>query len=371
MRMTRAILIILSTAFIATLAASCQEAQSTTTEPTPVLTDVAKTAPAKQPQQRQVAQPAEEKTSESPDKQPKIEVENATHDFGKTGPSKRHQCEYAFKNVGQGTLIIKEIKSTCGCTVPELAKKKYEPGESGVIKVAFTAPAHEGDVSKHLYIISNDPENPRFELNVKASVELSIIADPPALQLSLKTENAGITPITIKSKDGKPFSIRSFSTIQRVITADIDPTKKAAEFTLNPKVDLEKLKKNLTGSITINLDHPDTRIIRITYTTPPPVEVRRQRIIVQQAVPGEATTKEVLILSNYDEDIAIESIIPTKGIMTIESQEESEKRISLQVKIVPPPKASAKTMIFSDRIMVRLTNGYEFPITCSGLYKKE
>ena len=369
MRATHKILTIATFAFLVILASSCQEAQSPPTKPQQEITAPKPVTP--QPAAPKPAKSQPKPITVDPAKgQPKIEVENPVLDFGKTGPSKKHKGQYKFKNIGTATLKIKEVKPTCGCQIVKLTKKIYEPGESGTINLTFTSPSHEGSVSKYLYIISNDPENPRFELTVKATVELVIITEPKDLKLSLKTENGGIVPITIKSKDGSLFAITNVSTIKKTITADFDPKKKATQFTLNPIVDLDKLILNPTGSITINLNHPDTRIIRVQYVAPPIVNIRGQRIIVQNAAPGKEIIKDVLILSNYNEEIDIESADEMKGIISVAKKEVLSNRIKLKVKIVPPPKASPAARRFSDRIKVKLTNGYEFEVTCIGLYVK-
>ncbi|UCG49798.1 MAG: DUF1573 domain-containing protein [Phycisphaerales bacterium] len=36
-------------------------------------------------------------------------------------------------------LKITNVKAACGCTVVQLDKREYAPGESGVIKVTYTA----------------------------------------------------------------------------------------------------------------------------------------------------------------------------------------------------------------------------------------
>ena len=75
-------------------------------------------------------------------------------------------------------MIIKNVRATCGCTVPALQKQEYAPGESGSVEVRFTAPEVEGDTVKHLYIQSNDKQNPEFELILKAKVVARIKFEP-------------------------------------------------------------------------------------------------------------------------------------------------------------------------------------------------
>jgi hypothetical protein len=47
-------------------------------------------------------------------------------------------------------LKITDVKATCGCTVVQLEKREYAPGESGVIKVTYTAGSTPGAADRLL-----------------------------------------------------------------------------------------------------------------------------------------------------------------------------------------------------------------------------
>ena len=60
-----------------------------------------------------------------------ITFDNTLHDFGAIWDHEKATHKFRFSNTGSETLVITDVRSTCGCTVPELDKKSYEPGESG------------------------------------------------------------------------------------------------------------------------------------------------------------------------------------------------------------------------------------------------
>ena len=55
---------------------------------------------------------------------PKISFEKKVYDLGKVGAKERKNCEFKFKNIGDGLLKIGKIKTTCGCTVATLSKRE-------------------------------------------------------------------------------------------------------------------------------------------------------------------------------------------------------------------------------------------------------
>ncbi len=70
---------------------------------------------------------------------PKISFEQTVCDLGQVGLGTKNSCEFKFKNTGQGPLKITNVKSTCGCTVAQLEKKEYAPGESASAQFASSS----------------------------------------------------------------------------------------------------------------------------------------------------------------------------------------------------------------------------------------
>jgi Protein of unknown function (DUF1573) len=301
---------------------------------------------------------------------PKIQVENHVHNFGNIGPNSRNTCQYNFKNIGDAKLIIKKIRSTCGCTVPKLKKKEYLPGENGTINVTFKSSTRKGAVTKHLYIESNDPKNPKYQLDIKAKVKLSIEVTPNIIDLSLDKDAEQVPAITIKSLDGKPFAVKSVTCTKDVITAQFDPEHKAAEIVLQPVVDYEKLKDNLRGVIKINITHPLSKEVSVTYNAKPEFEALSPRIIIQNAEPDQIVKKTVWIKSNYGRKTETESVTVEKGHIEVLSQENNDNDMKIEVQVTVPPK-TGNSRYFSDTINIKLKTGQDFKIRCNGFYKRE
>ena len=70
---------------------------------------------------------------------PRISFEKRVCDLGEVGQGTKNTCEFKFTNTGQALLKIGKIKRTCGCTVFELDRKEYAPGQKGTIRVSYIA----------------------------------------------------------------------------------------------------------------------------------------------------------------------------------------------------------------------------------------
>ncbi len=301
---------------------------------------------------------------------PKIQVAKPVFDFGVVGPNKPVPCKFTFKNVGTETLLISKVLSDCRCTLGKLDKLDYAPGESGTIAVTYRSSTVPMPVQKHLHIMSNDKANPRFELTIKGRVEWNVAIEPKNRRLSLflNRENAGAVPITLTSKDKKAFAVRSFTSTRNAMTVDLDPTVEKTTHVLKLKVDVEKLKKSLTGTISIGLSHPETNRVTLSWTVLPLYKVSPPRIILQNAQPGKVIKRDIWVKSNYQEKVEIESITSAKGYIKVVERESKGTSVKLAVEITPPPQTSKTMRYIADKLTIKMKDGQRIFVTCSGWY---
>ncbi len=298
-----------------------------------------------------------------------IKFDNTVHDFCEVSPDSMNNCTFKFKNTGPGKLTITETRGTCKCTVPELAKKEYAPGESGEINVQFRAPAYAGPTTQSIHVSSNDPENPRTELVIKASVISKVRITPDVMNLSLvDVNNAGAVPVTIKSVDNERFAILSVESQGGVFTVAFDPNNISDTHTLYPKVNIDNLRRYLGGYLVFNINHPSSKFVRVQYSCLKEFEASPSVIIIRDAEVGKPQTRTIYLVSNYNLPIEIEPVASEKGIVNVTAQEKTENRFKIDVEITPPPR-EGQTRIFSDTLHIKIKNKEEITIPCRGFYK--
>ncbi len=100
---------------------------------------------------------------------PNIEFEKLSHDFGNLEFGGDGSCKFVFENTGSGPLILTNVKSTCGCTVPEWPHKPIEEGAIDTITVRYDT--HRiGSFTKSITVYSN-AENSPVRLLIKGRVK--------------------------------------------------------------------------------------------------------------------------------------------------------------------------------------------------------
>ena len=103
------------------------------------------------------------------EKYPVMAFEKTSHDFGQIIRGEKASYRFKFKNVGKLPLIISDVPSSCGCTVPEFSKLPVSPGEEGYVLVTFNSQTESGYRSKTVTVVTNG--QPRSQvLTITANV---------------------------------------------------------------------------------------------------------------------------------------------------------------------------------------------------------
>jgi hypothetical protein len=106
-------------------------------------------------------------------KGPKIEFKAAdnTIDYGKIYKGVDSGVRvFEFTNTGDAPLIIENIQSTCGCTVPSKPKEPIMPGKAGQIEIKYNMAT--GPIRKSITVESNavNYEGGKIHLKIKGEV---------------------------------------------------------------------------------------------------------------------------------------------------------------------------------------------------------
>lgn len=101
--------------------------------------------------------------------QPKMEFEARVIDYGYAQENSNPFREIKFTNVGDEMLIIKNVKTSCGCLVASWGKEPIPPGGSGKIKTRYDM-RRVGKINKTVSIYSNSHNEMKIVLRVKGVV---------------------------------------------------------------------------------------------------------------------------------------------------------------------------------------------------------
>jgi hypothetical protein len=171
-----------------------------------------------------------------------------------------------FKNNGDKPMTIGDIRTSCGCTVAQLEKLRYYPGEEGQISVRFNSKGFSGVARKSvtIYVKEGTPANVRviLQANIKSKVEIEpSFVDFQDIKLS---DASPIRNIEVKNNMQSSITIAEVKT--NLKSLEIKPKK----FEVKPgssqmveiKLILDKEEKR-TGYLIVKIDKPSQMTKRI------------------------------------------------------------------------------------------------------------
>jgi len=300
---------------------------------------------------------------------PEITFEKVAYNFGEVGINTKRTDEIPFTNTGEALLKITKVEGCCGVNV-RLDRTEYASGESGVLKMDWTAKSYPTQMVWRLVIHSNDRMKPELILTMEAKLVQRIALEPKRIKLFLEEENAAFPKLTVRSLDNRPFSINGFKSTAECITAEYDSSMEATEFVLEPKVDMEKLRQNLQGLISLDLSHPEGREVTILFDVMSKYTISPQTLIIFGAKPGKPMVRKIKILSNYGKITDVESVFSKGETITVKmlSKREIPNGYELEVEITPMAPAIEGKTIYTDTFSLNLEGGEELSINCNAYY---
>ena len=115
-----------------------------------------------------VAQAQENTTPKEPTEASYAKFDHTVHNFGIVEYNGDGTCEFKFTNTGDKTIVIKNVRTSCGCTTPDYSKDPIPPGETGVVKAKYDT-KREGQFTKSLTVYFMDDSQKR--LTIKGNVK--------------------------------------------------------------------------------------------------------------------------------------------------------------------------------------------------------
>lgn len=98
-----------------------------------------------------------------------IKFEKIEYDFGELPLKKDAQVVFTFENDSSELLQIKDVTTSCGCTVSKWTTNTIKPAQKGTITVTYDA-LYPGRFIKTITVFYNGKNSPQ-ELKIKGRVQ--------------------------------------------------------------------------------------------------------------------------------------------------------------------------------------------------------
>lgn len=100
---------------------------------------------------------------------PQISFETQSLDYGQIAYASDGVRTFIFTNTGDAPLMITNVKSSCGCTIPKKPSGPIAPGEKGEIQVKYDT-KRQGPFRKTITVSSNASNQPIVALKISGVI---------------------------------------------------------------------------------------------------------------------------------------------------------------------------------------------------------
>lgn len=140
-------------------------------------------------------------------------------------------ARFRFTNVGPETVHIRELKPSCGCLQPQLARRVYEPGESGDFHLRIqTANEKPGPKEETVRVIYEDPEPREVELTFKVVLpENQVVVRPGVLIFYQLGTEPTTQEIVVSDFRKQGLTVIGVESTSKLATAELGPVEQDSE----------------------------------------------------------------------------------------------------------------------------------------------
>lgn len=259
---------------------------------------------------------------------PRISFGETVHDFGKVCSGSVVKHEFVFTNVGDATLEVTDVHTSCGCTTAGEWSRQIEPGQTGRIPVQFNTGGFAGTVMKTVTVTSNDRQQPRVVLQLKATVWRPVEVSPPyaVIYANAETLAEGKAIVRIICNEETPLEISKPDSNSEYFVAELRTVQPGKEFEVQIKPVPEQNPVNRQGVITL----------RTSSTNVPQIEIRAMTIL--QPVVMVSPPQINLPPGPLDTPISITLTVRNFGtnVLTISEPAATTPEVGLDIKELEP-----------------------------------
>jgi Protein of unknown function (DUF1573) len=202
---------------------------------------------------------------------PEIALDRSEHDFGEVQVGDVVRTQIRVTNKGDATLVIDEVRTSCGCTKAVSHTREVPPGQQAEVAVSFDSIGlSSGRKTQSVFIHTNDPKNPVSKFRVFANVVHPISIEPTNLIAKLAHfQDRTSFPMTARNNSHQPVTLVVSAVEGGISKAVLQPEKIVvqpnSETRFQIEMNLKKPDKGIvvTGAVTISTDHPKVNRIRL------------------------------------------------------------------------------------------------------------
>jgi hypothetical protein len=277
---------------------------------------------------------------------PRIKFDQTTYDFGKTSQVETVTGTFSFRNTGDAPLVMGKPTTSCGCTVAGVKPSTLKPGEKGELTFSLNLGRTRAVLNRQITVESNDPENPKVVLTIKADYTPLYEMSPSSIYLALREGDTTNLTARVTRTDGKPIKLAKITSGQPWVHASVRPNTEGsnASVQLDIKVQAEGKSRYFSDQLVALIEGSD----QPAFTLPISGRITGDLVLTPESLywpisdPDKAIkARRILLKSSRPEKLEIKNLSSSLPQITVETVwNEDGKNVELIAKLASVPDRS-------------------------------
>lgn len=188
---------------------------------------------------------------------PRIACAEASWNFGDQVNTQTLEHVFTLRNEGNATLLIGNVRPTCGCTVAQLSTSSIEPGGEATLTAKLDLRGRTGGQLKQIRVESNDPAQSPFTLTMTGSAISEVSVTPPNLFLGrLRADSVVTATVAIVAAPSTPLRVTGVTSDHAAIGATFETVEEGRQYSLVVRTQPPLAVGHFLGRLTAATDHP-------------------------------------------------------------------------------------------------------------------
>jgi hypothetical protein len=235
-----------------------------------------------------------------------LQVAEAAIDAGEVRVGPPLVRRFIFTNAGNEPLMITDVRSSCGCLVPSLAKRVYEPGQRGELAVEVNTLSQPAGPHRWIFSLGYRCGAAAGERNFELTANLRQEIEITPAAIAFRGNNPPPALVTIRDRRSRPLTVRS-------VVPSVYLKAKTNGNAVEVRVADDCPEGRHAVALAIMTDDPDYREIKL------PVTIDRQPRRRVTALPARVTLVtggSTLVQLKADEPVRVEAIEASTPALT-------------------------------------------------------
>ncbi|MEI7989394.1 MAG: DUF1573 domain-containing protein [Chloroflexota bacterium] len=183
---------------------------------------------------------------------PRIQFASPVFDFGKVDAGQTVKHDFVFTNIGNATLEVTEVRTSCGCTTTGKWDRQVAAGKTGAIPIELNTTGYRGGVVKTINVLCNDTALTNVLLQLKGTIWTPVDVLPSLAVFTVSSESSTneTKMLRVINNMEEPLSIAEVICTNRALKAELKAVRPDKEYqmmiTAIPPFSSSPLKSQIT-----------------------------------------------------------------------------------------------------------------------------